>query len=86
MVLLLLAAGSWLLPVSRRGAGVATPEVPGSIAVIPTHLPTGRAAAVQPLPDESLIMLQQRVRDKGVDGLPTPRLPDVRSVAVDDLY
>jgi hypothetical protein len=86
VVLLLVGAGSWFIPAGRRGAGLPTPEVPGSVAVIPAHLPAAQAAPVQPLPDESLLMLQQLVRDKGVDGLPAPRLPAVRPVRADELF
>jgi hypothetical protein len=84
--LLLLSAGSWLVPLSRKGSsGVTPPEPAGSLAVIPTRSQVPPTPA-QPLPEESLIMLQQAVRDKGLDGLPAPRLPAVREVGAGDLF
>jgi hypothetical protein len=82
--LLLIAGGSWLIPIGRRGADVTRPVSPGSTLVI--HMRPLQPAPAQPLPDESLIMLQQAMREKGLDGLPAPRLPAVRPVAAGDLF
>jgi hypothetical protein len=83
--LLLLTAGSWLVPAGRRGGGVTPSDPAGSLAVIPTRS-QAVPSLVQPFPDESLIMLQQAVRDKGLDALPAPRLPAVREVGAGDLF
>jgi hypothetical protein len=79
-VLLLIGAGSWLVPTGRRGAEVTPPVSPGSSSFV-IHTRPQRTVPTQPLADESLLMLEQVVRDKGMDGLPAPpRLPADRPV------
>jgi hypothetical protein len=83
-VLLLLGAGSWMIPFAHRETDVTRPESPGGSTLV-MHKQPKTPAPVQPLPDESLLMLEQVVREKGVDGLPAPlRLPAVRPVAAGD--
>ena len=72
--------------VAARGGELAGPERPPGCrrdaSAVPRRVDPGHpdAAAnarspVQPLPDESLLMLEQVVHDKGVGGLPAPAAP-----------
>jgi len=72
-VLLLAAAGSWLVP-ARHIADL--PSDRSGLMVVDAHPPS----PVRPLSDQSLFILQAAVREKGVDGLPATDVPPVYNV------
>jgi hypothetical protein len=78
--ILLIAGGlSWVLPVK-------SPVVHRAESVQAVALITPEAAPAQPLSDQSLLMLQNAVRDKGLDGLPTSNVPELQVVRAGDIF
>jgi hypothetical protein len=72
-LLLLIAAGSFLLPAGRTDKIVPTgPRAP--IAVNSTLPPAPQVS------NQSLLILQETISRRGVDALPESRLPTVRSM------
>lgn len=72
-LLVLALAGSWLLPARRDGFDRATYR-PGQTVVSAQPSPAG------PFSDQSLLILEATVREKGVDGMPVTHLPAVREM------
>ena len=80
---LLVAIGSWLIPAGgndRSRTVVVTPP-PETVAVV-----TSAPVALPPPSSHSVLMLQQTVRDRGVDGLPETELPTIRNLRVADFF
>jgi hypothetical protein len=75
-LMLVVGVAGWLLPLRRH---VSSPP-PNFSAVIPIS-----TRPVTPLPDHSLLMIQQAVRDGGVDALPEAQLPAIRLINARDL-
>jgi hypothetical protein len=73
---LVAGVGMWFVMSDRGGPGVKPPSIPhGSVAVRSQTAPSDRPPA-----EQSLIMLQQTIRDKGVDSLPATYVPSVRDL------
>ena len=70
-LLLLIAAGSWLFPASRRAVSP-SPSFPGSTLAVTSQNPHP-----QPWSDQSVLMLQNTMWKNGIDALPSPDLPNV---------
>ena len=78
--ILLVAAGvSWLVPAKH-------PVIHRAESVQSVALNAPEAVTVPPLSDQSLFMLQNAVRDKGLDGLPASNLPEVQVVRAGDMF
>jgi hypothetical protein len=78
---LCLVAGtiSWLLPV--KNPAIRRIDVVQFVAqTIPVTTPP------QPMSAQSLVMLQNAVRDKGLDGLPASKLPEIQVVRAGDMF
>jgi hypothetical protein len=78
VLMLLISAGSWLAPERRNTA-------------IPPQQFSEPAVAIQPSPPEplaaeSLQVLQETVREKGLDGLPAENIPAVHVLNADDIF
>ena len=81
---LLVAIGSWLIPAGgndRSRTVVVAPPPPETVAVA-----TSAPVALPPPSSHSVLMLQQTVRDRGVDGLPETELPTIRNLRVADFF
>jgi hypothetical protein len=77
VLMLLIGAGSWLAPVRQ------------SVVVQPDDLSEPTIAIQQPPPPpaaESMQVLEQTVREKGLDGLPAANIPAVHEVHADDIF
>jgi hypothetical protein len=83
--LLLVAVGGWLLPfggrISARPTIIATAPDPTNVVVVASTAPTAA-----PLPAHSLLMLQQAVRERGMDGLPATEMPTISNLRVADFF
>jgi hypothetical protein len=78
VLMLLVSAGSWFAPARRN------------VAVQPQQF-SEPAVAIQPSPPEplaaeSLQVLQETVREKGLDGLPAENIPAVHVLHADDIF
>jgi hypothetical protein len=78
VLMLLMGAGSWLAPARRnppvQPRGFSEPAV----AIQP--------APAEPLAAESMQVLEQTVREKGLDGLPAENIPAVHVLHPDDIF
>jgi hypothetical protein len=77
VLMLLVGAGSWLMP-ARHNAAVPSQEFSPAIAIEPSP--------AAPLAAESLQVLQQTVREKGLDGLPAENIPAVHVINAEDIF
>ena len=78
---LMIAIGSWLIPPGAdRGSRVVVATAPETIATATS------APVVSPPSGHSMLMLQQAVRERGVDGLPETELPTIRNLRVADFF
>jgi len=80
---LLVAIGSWLMPTGGgdRSRGVVISTAPPETLAVVTSAPV-----MPPRSGQSMLMLQQTVRDRGVDGLPETELPTIRNLRVADFF
>jgi hypothetical protein len=78
VLMLLLSAGSWFAP-ARRNAPVRPREFSEPAVAI-------QASPAEPLAAESMQLLEQTVREKGLDGLPAANIPAVHEVNADDIF
>jgi hypothetical protein len=85
VALLLSTMGSWMIPFGGR-----TNVAPTVVATVPdpivTIASTSPATFAAPPAGHSLLMLQNAVRDRGVDGLPATELPTIRNFRVADFF
>ena len=79
---LMIAVGSWLVPTGGGGdrSRVAVTTPPETVAVVTS------APVAAPPSRHSVLMLQQTVRERGVDGLPETELPTIRNLRVADFF
>jgi len=86
--LMLVAIGSWLP--TRGGRAAAPPTViatvPDPMIVVASTSPALPPPPPLPASTHSLLMLQEAVRERGTDGLPTTELPTVRNLRVADFF
>jgi hypothetical protein len=76
VLMLLVGAAGWVLQLPHQ---INSSSRNGSVVMVRATPP------VSPLPDHSLLMIQQAVGERGVDALPASELPNVRSVSPRDL-
>ena len=80
--MLLVAVGSWIpLTVSRTAPSSVIATAPNPVVTVASTAPV-----VSPPPQHSLLMLQEAVRERGVDGLPATELPTIRNLRVADFF
>jgi hypothetical protein len=78
VLMLLVSAGSWLAP-ARRNAIVQPQQFSEpAVAIQPSRS--------EPLAAESMQVLEQTVREKGLDGLPAENIPAVHVLHPDDIF
>jgi hypothetical protein len=76
-VMFLLAGGSWAMRFTS------VPPRPSPAIVI--QLPATSAPRAQAAGEQTLIMLQRAVEDRGIDGLPASPLPSVHPIQMNDM-
>ncbi len=78
ILMLLVGVGSWLVPV-RHNVAIQPREISEPAVAIQPSRP-------EPLAAESLQVLEQTVREKGLDGLPAENIPAVHVLHPDDIF
>jgi hypothetical protein len=78
VLMLLISAGSWLAP-ARRNTAIQPQQFSEPAVAIQPSPP-------EPLAAESLQVLQETVREKGLDGLPAENIPAVHVLHADDIF
>ena len=72
----LLGAGTWLFPVGQSLWGGKQVRVPVVVAVSPE---------MRPVSEQSMVMLQRAVWEKGVDGLAPVQLAPTKVIRIDEI-
>ena len=77
---LMIAVGSWLIPPGQPRTVMVSTARPETVAVVTS------APMSLPPSGQSMLMLQQAVRERGVEGLPETELPTIRHLRVADFF
>jgi hypothetical protein len=80
VLILLVCAASWLMPL-KRNAAVQPRDFSESNIALRSPQPSP-----EPLAPQSLQALQQTVRDQGLDALPATKLPDVQLINLNNTF
>ena len=62
----------------------AVPKLSGTWVELPAQPPRRSDASISPVSNQSLLMLQRVIQEKGVEGLPQPAMSPARSIKGDD--